>query len=93
MDVVVSTLHNTVEIADGGPTLALAPAITRVEVAAAGPQGLQGIPGPVGPPGGTAIGGLPVVVSNPQPGDVLQLSESSTWTNSAQQTITDGGNF
>jgi hypothetical protein len=24
---------------------------------------------------------------------VLQLSESSTWTNSAQQTLTDGGNF
>ena len=36
---------------------------------------------------------MDVVVSNPQPGDVLQLSESSTWTNSAQQTITDGGNF
>ncbi len=93
MDVVVSPLQHTVEIADGGPTLTMAPAVTRLELAASGPQGLQGIPGPVGPPGGTAIGGLPVVVSNPQPGDVLQLSESSTWTNSAQQTITDGGNF
>ena len=93
MDVVINPLQHTVEIADGGPTLALAPAFIRLELAASGPQGPQGVPGPVGPPGGTTIGGLPVVVSNPQPGDVLQLSESSTWTNSTQQTITDGGNF
>ena len=93
MEVLVQPLQSTVQIADGGPTLAVQPQTTHLDITAPGPQGPQGIPGPPGPPGNAAIGGLPVQISNPMPGDVLQLSAASAWTNSPQDAITDGGNF
>ena len=87
MELLVQPLQSTVQIADGGPTLAVQPLTTHLDITAPGPQGLQGIPGP------QAIGGLPVQINNPMPGDVLQLSAASAWTNRPQDAITDGGNF
>ncbi|MGV1045481.1 hypothetical protein [Limnohabitans sp.] len=93
MEVLVQPMQSIVQIADGGPTLAVQPQTTRLDITAPGPQGAQGIPGPQGLPGNAAIGGLPVQITNPMPGDVLQLSATSAWTNSQQDAITDGGNF
>lgn len=45
-----------------------------------GPTGPTGDTGPTGPTGPETIGGLPVVLTNPQEGDTLVLS-SGTWVN------------
>lgn len=57
-----------------------------------GLQGPQGIQGPVGPAGPNEIGGLPVALSNPKDGDMLQI-QSYAWKNTTQEALTDGGNF
>lgn len=43
--------------------------------------------------GGGGIGGYPVVLTNPQPQDVLMFSAGSEWVNTPQTEITNGGNF
>lgn len=93
MELLVQPRQSTVQIADGGPTLAVQAHSTRLDLSAPGPQGPPGIAGPQGPPGNAAIGGLPVQITNPMPGDVLQLSAAIAWTNRPQDAITDGGNF
>lgn len=57
-----------------------------------GPQGPTGPIGPTGPPGPNNIGGFPVVISNAQEKDMLQL-KSWEWRNIPQELLTDGGNF
>lgn len=52
----------------------------------------EGIQGPPGPPGGTVIGGLGVVVSNIGDDDVLAV-KNGAWVNKPQTQLTDGGNF
>ena len=48
--------------------------------------------GVAGPPGPSAIGGYPIVVSSPQNYDALMFINNQ-WTNNPQTEITDGGNY
>lgn len=60
-----------------------------------GPRGAQGVAGPGGPPGlpgESNVGGLEVYLTDPQPGDVLTLDPTNTWTNQ-RDFVYDGGNF
>jgi len=42
--------------------------------------------------GATSIGDFPVILTSVQENDVLQM-KSSTWKNTPQELLTDGGNF
>jgi hypothetical protein len=55
-------------------------------------RGLIGPQGPVGPSGGTDIGGYPVVITGAQNFDALMFV-SNEWINVNQLEISDGGNF
>ena len=84
----------------GQTRVALAPTVGAVVTnigrrGAVGPVGQAGAPGPTGPPGpaGAAlIGGYPVVMAEPSPGDHLEFTQEA-WVNVTRATITDGGNF
>lgn len=43
-------------------------------------------------PGGTVIGGLPVAVTDAQPGETLEVV-SGQWVNTHKNNLTDGGSF
>ena len=64
---------------------------STVDVAAAGPQGIQGIQGPAG---SNLIGGYEVAISGLLNNDLLSYSSGVTkWVNRAALDLTDGGNF
>lgn len=54
--------------------------------------GIRGPIGPVGPAGPNEIGGLPVMLTDAQENDMLQV-KSWAWRNVPQEALTDGGNF
>lgn len=56
------------------------------------PGGLPGPQGPPGTPGASTVGGYGVSLSSPVDGDLLGF-DGTAWTNRAQATVTDGGNF
>lgn len=58
-----------------------------------GPQGVAGEQGLPGLPGDANLGGLEIYVQDPQPGDILALDPTNTWTNQRPDGILDGGNF
>lgn len=55
-----------------------------------GPVGPQGVKGDKGDPGEASVGGIPVELTNPQPGEVMALASGLKWIN---EDILDGGNF
>ena len=64
---------------------------STVDVAAAGPQGIQGAQGP---PGLSLIGGYEVAISGLLNDDLLSYSSGVTkWVNRPALDLTDGGNF
>lgn len=78
--------QSTVEVKPNEQT-AIEVGLTNVGIQGpVGPQGPQGVPGP------NEIGGLPVVLSDAQPLDILQI-KTGAWRNFPQERLTDGGNF
>ena len=64
---------------------------STVDVAAAGPQGIQGAQGPAGL---SLIGGYEIAISGLLNNDLLSYSSGVTkWVNRAAIDLTDGGNF
>lgn len=64
----------------------------NLEVTPVAPQIIQINRGVQGQPGNNDIGGYPVIITNAKKYDVLMFDESS-WVNTPQTEITDGGNF
>ena len=58
-------------------------------------RGPTGETGDTGPPGqdATGLAGIPVILNDLQPGDVLGFSVTNAFVNSRPQSLTDGGNF
>jgi hypothetical protein len=53
---------------------------------------VEAVQGPPGPPGINYVGGFPVTVANPRPGDLISFANGQ-FINQPAASLTDGGNF